>query len=353
MEFAEQIDLDGFLLDKNSRPFLVGELSGNHNNDLERAKKLIDAAKEAKVDAIKLQTYSADTITIKSDLDDFRVKGGIWAGYQLYDLYQEASLPFEWHKELFEYAKSEKITIFSSPFDTTSVDLLESLNIPFYKIASPEIIDLQLIEYVARKRKPIMISTGMASLEEINDALQVCLDCKNNSIILLHCISSYPSNLSQSYLANIEILKKKFGTLVGISDHSLDNLSACISVAMGAKVVEKHFTLSRKDGGVDSKFSLEKEELKFLSSSLKDTFNSINRSKFGPKEEEVENYRNRRSLFLVNDKKRGDRINAKDIKSIRPATGLKPKFFKSIIGKKVKEDLRSGTPINMDMFIND
>ncbi len=247
-----------------TKPFIIAELSANHNGSIERAFESIKAAKEAGADAVKIQTYTADTMTIPCDNDDFKIKGGLWDGLNLYDLYKEAHTPYEWHKPLFDYAQEIGIMIFSSPFDKTAVDLLEELNTPLYKVASFEIIDLPLIKYIAQTKKPMIITTGMANLEEITEAVEVAKENGCTDLVLLHCISSYPAPVEQSNLLTIPDLTKRFNTTVGLSDHTMGIAVAIASVALGASVIEKHFTLSRKDKGIDSEFSIEPKELKQL-----------------------------------------------------------------------------------------
>ena len=250
------------IISNQQPPYIIAELSANHNGSIERAFESIKAAKEAGVDAVKIQTYTADTMTIDCDRKEFQITGGLWDGYSLYDLYKEAQTPYEWHKRLFDYAKEIDITIFSTPFDETAVDLLEELNTPAYKIASFEMTDLPLVKYVAQTKKPMIISTGMANLEEIEEVVQVAKENGCQDLILLHCISSYPAPVEQSNLRTIPDLAKRFGVLSGLSDHTMGTTVATTSVALGACVIEKHFTLSRKDKGPDSEFSLEPHELK-------------------------------------------------------------------------------------------
>ena len=340
------------VISTKTRPYIIAELSANHNGSLERAKKSILEAKKAGADAVKIQTYTADTMTIKSDKKDFLIKGGPWNGYKLYDLYQEAHTPYEWHEELFNYAKETGITIFSSPFDETAVDLLEKLETPAYKIASFELCDLPLIEYIARTKKPILMSTGMANLNEIEEALNILLnnDCEN--ILLFHCISSYPAPLEESNLRNIQFLAKKYSIEVGLSDHTIGNTAAIAAIALGASAIEKHFTLSRQDVGPDSEFSIEPYELKELIKVTSMTHLSLGNDDFQRASIESKSKVFRRSLYFVNNLKKGDIVKPGDIRRIRPGYGLKPKFLNEIIGRKLSVDIEVGDRVDWDLFSN-
>ena len=258
------IDLDSRSISRSDYPYIIAEISANHNGSMSRAKQTIEAAKAAGVDAVKIQTYTPDTMTIDSNSADFLISSGLWKGRSLHDLYTEAHTPFEWHKELFDYAKEIDITIFSSPFDETAVDLLDDLGAPAFKVASFEIIDLPLITYIARRQKPILISTGMASMQEIGEAIAAIKSVGNNNILLLHCVSSYPAPLADAHLNMIRILQKEFNCHIGLSDHTIGNLASIVATSLGAVAIEKHFTLNRNDGGVDSTFSLGPEEMKAL-----------------------------------------------------------------------------------------
>ena len=347
--FEQKINLDGFILSNTSSPYLVAEMSGNHNKSISRAKSLIEAAKKANANAVKIQTYTADTLTIDSERPEFKIGDGLWKGYTLHELYSSACTPWNWHEELYAHARKIGITIFSSPFDRLAVDLLEKLQTPFYKIASPEIIDLDLVDYVASKSKPIIISTGMASSIEIKEALDTCVNAGNRNIILLHCVSSYPTQLENTSLGNIYALKKKFKTLVGLSDHSLGINVPEIALACGASLIEKHFTLSRVEGGVDSQFSLEEGELTSLRIGLDRVHSSLSTVEFGPKTNETTSFKLRRSIYLIRDKKKGEVVYKEDLQSIRPSNGLKPKYLKEVIGKKAKRDLKAGVPLDIEM----
>ena len=329
-------------------PFVIAELSANHNGDIELVKKLMETATDCGADAIKIQTYSADTMTIKSKKTDFLIKKGLWKGRTLHDLYSEAYTPFEWHKDLFEYAKKIGITIFSSPFDESAVDLLESLNTPAYKVSSFELVDLPLIKCIAKKKKPMIISTGMASLSEIEDAIETAKINGCNEIAIMHCISSYPAKPNELNLKSIKILEKTFDILVGFSDHTLGNKSCMTAVALGAALVEKHFTLSRSDGGVDSEFSAEPSEMKNLVKDCNDIYISLGEEVFKRSINEKSNLVFRRSLYFVENLKKGDFIKKNHIRRIRPGFGLSPKYFNKIIGAKLKKNVEKGDRVSLE-----
>ena len=331
-------------------PYIIAELSGNHNGSLERAIQAIDAAYKCGASAVKLQTYTADTLTIDCDAPDFMIRGGLWDGYKLYDLYKWAHTPFEWHQALFEHARMRGITVFSTPFDETAVDLLEQLNAPAYKIASFELVDLPLIRYVARTGKPMIISTGMASEAEIAEAVQVARECGCKDLVLLHCISSYPAPMDQANLRRMTALSKRFGTVPGLSDHTLGTTASVAAVALGACVIEKHFTLSRADKGPDSDFSLEPEELKRLCVDTHDTWLALGDEGFAPQPAESASLVFRRSIYFVRDLPAGAVVSETDIRRIRPGMGLAPKYFDSVIGKRLKVDVSRGTATRWDLF---
>ncbi|MBN8603062.1 MAG: pseudaminic acid synthase [Planctomycetes bacterium] len=326
-------------------PFIIAELSANHNGSLERALKTIEVAHQCGADAIKLQTYSADTMTIDCDREDFMIRGGLWDGYKLYDLYKWAETPFDWHQAMFEHARKLGITVFSTPFDETAVDLLESLNTPAYKIASFELTDLPLIRYVARTGKPMIMSTGMASEAEIEEAVATAREAGCSELVLLHCISSYPAPIEQANLLQIPQLAKRFDVLVGLSDHTLGTTASVAAIALGACVIEKHFTLSRMDKGPDCEFSLEPEELVRLCRDAKDAWSALGKSGFERQAIETPSKVFRRSLYFVRDLPAGTFITPADIRRIRPGHGLPPKFFDLLIGKKIKVDVRRGMPV--------
>lgn len=341
----KDIKIDGKKIGPTHPPYIVAELSANHNGDIERAKKIIVAAKEAGADAVKFQTYTPDTLTIDSNKSDFLIKSGLWSGYKLYDLYSEAYTPFEWHKPLFEFCKEIGITCFSSPFDESAVDLLESIDCPAYKIASFEMVDLPLIEYVASTGKPMIISTGMANNEEIQEAVNAAKDSGCKDIILLHCISSYPAPPEQSNLLTIPDISNKYKVLSGLSDHTLGTTVSVAAVALGACFIEKHFTLNRLEKGPDSSFSLEPDEFTELCHSTKTAWSALGEIGYGRKESEKENRIFRRSLYVVNDIKRGEEITKYNTRSIRPGYGLPPKYLPKCLGRKVLKDIEKGTAL--------
>lgn len=315
-------------------PYVIAELSANHNGRLETALKIIEEAKRCGADAIKLQTYSADTITLNSQNEEFMIRGGLWDGQSLYELYQKAQMPWEWHKPLFDHARALDITIFSSPFDRTAVDLLEDLNAPAYKIASFEAVDLPLIKYVASTGKPMIISTGMADKEEIGEAIQAAYDGGCKELVVLHCVSGYPAPAEDYNLLTMVDMAKSFNVPVGLSDHTLDNTTAITSVALGACLIEKHFTLDRNGGGPDDSFSLEPKELQQLCQGAKTAWQALGHVDYGRKSSEQGNAQFRRSLYFVKDLKAGDVIDESSIRSVRPGYGLPPKFYDELLGKK-------------------
>jgi pseudaminic acid synthase len=336
---------------KNNSPYIIAELSANHNGDIQRAFDLILAAKEAGADAVKIQTYTADTMTIDCDAEDFHIKGGLWDGYSLYDLYKEAQTPYEWHKPLFDYAKKIGITIFSSPFDETAVDLLEELNAPAYKIASFEMIDLPLVKYVAKTGKPMIISTGIANLREIEEVVEAAKNNGCQDLILLHCVSSYPAPIDQINLKTIPDLSKKFDVLSGLSDHTMGTTVATTSVALGACLIEKHFTLSRADKGPDSQFSLEPDELKQLCQNTKIAWQSLGKAGYERKAAEEGNIKFRRSIYAINDIKEGEDFTKENIKRIRPGFGLSPKHWDGLLLSKASCNIARGTPISFNEIL--
>ncbi|SMM99283.1 N-acetylneuraminate synthase [uncultured Candidatus Thioglobus sp.] len=338
------------IINAQQAPYIIAELSANHNGDIERAFASIKAAKDAGADAVKIQTYTADTMTIDCDSDGFKITGGLWDGYNLYDLYKEAQTPYEWHKPLFDYAKEIGITIFSTPFDETAVDLLEDLNTPAYKIASFEIVDLPLIKRVAQTKKPMIISTGMANLEEIGEAVSTAKENGCQDLVLLHCISSYPAPPEQSNLRTIPDLAKRFGVLSGLSDHTMGTTVATTSVALGACVIEKHFTLSRSDKGHDSEFSLEPHELKQLCDDTKIAHKSLGVAGYELKNAEKSGLKFRRSLYVVQDIKKGEIFTKDNIRAIRPGFGLPPKYFERVLGEIAKQNIVYGTPLSFQLI---
>jgi pseudaminic acid synthase len=344
------ITIDGRNIGSEYTPYVIAEMSANHNGDIENAYKIISMAKSAGADAVKMQTYTADTITIDSDLPDFQLTEGLWAGKTLYELYQEAYTPWDWHKLLFDYARKIGITMFSSPFDTTAVDLLEALNSPAYKIASFEAIDLPLIKYVASTGKPMIISTGMADADEIQEAIDAALEGGCKELAVLHCVSGYPAPSEDYNLRTLQDMQKRYGLVTGLSDHTLDNTTAITSVALGSSIIEKHVTLSRAGGGPDDSFSLEPKELDELCTSINIAWKAIGCVDYGKKSSEKENVKLRRSLYFVKNIKSGEIITPEHIRSIRPGYGLVPKFYDKIIGKTVNQDIESGTATNWKLI---
>jgi pseudaminic acid synthase len=344
------IQIDGRMIGQQYSPYIIAEMSANHNGSIENAMKLIEIAKKTGADAVKMQTYRPDTITIDCDSEDFQIKGGLWDGLTLYKLYESAYTPWEWHKPLFEHARKLGITIFSSPFDYTAVDLLEDLNAPAYKIASFEAIDLPLIKYVAKTGKPMIISTGMANIEEINEAVEAAYQGGCKSLAILHCVSGYPALASEYNLKTIPDMISRFGLVTGLSDHTLDNTTSIASIALGASIIEKHFTLSRQGGGPDDSFSLEPKELADLCAGCKTAWSAMGSINYAKKASEAGSTKYRRSLYFVADLKAGEKISADNIKSIRPGMGLAPKYYDSVIGKKVLIDVTRGTPVQLDQL---
>jgi|TARA_B100000929_G_scaffold291181_1_gene288840 N-acetylneuraminate synthase len=345
---VKNLNINGREIGKGRTPYIIAEMSANHNGKIENAFKIIDMAVSCGADALKLQTYRPDTITLNSTSPDFMIEGGLWDGKSLYELYEGAYLPWDWHKPLFDYAKTKGITIFSSPFDNSAVDLLEDLNTPAYKIASFEATDLPLIKYVASTGKPMIISTGMANDDEIEEAVSAAYEGGCKELALLHCVSGYPAPASDYNLLTITDMRSKFGVNVGLSDHTLDNTTAIASVALGAVIIEKHVTLSRKGGGPDDSFSLEKEDLAALCRDSKTAWSAIGSIDYGKKSSEKANVKFRRSLYFVKNIKAGEVITPEHIRSVRPGYGVAPKYFESLIGKIVKKDFNACEPVTFD-----
>ena len=343
-----KIAIAGREISRNQTPYIIAELSANHNGKLETALQIIDEAAKTGADAVKLQTYRPDTITLNSDAEDFRIKGGLWDGRTLYELYEEAHMPWEWHKPLFEHARKVGIPIFSSPFDTTAVDLLEDLNAPAYKIASFEAIDLPLIRYVAATGKPMIISTGMADAEEIEEAIAAAKEGGCKELAILHCVSGYPAPAEDYNLRTIGDMIDRFGLVTGLSDHTLDNTTAIASVVLGASIIEKHFTLDRNGGGPDDSFSLEPEDLAALCRDSKTAWKALGNVDYGRKSSEQGNAQFRRSLYFVEDLEAGAVIRAESVRSVRPGFGLAPKFLDDVIGKRVSRDVCRNTPVKAE-----
>jgi len=342
---SDFITIDGRKIGNNFSPYIIAEMSANHNGDINNAYKIIDMAKSSGADCVKLQTYTPDTLTIDSTLSDFQLTEGLWSGQSLYELYKSAFMPWEWHKPLFDYAKKVGITIFSSPFDNTAVDLLEDLNTPAYKIASFEAVDLPLINYVAQTGKPMIISTGMADAQEIQEAIESAREGGCKELAILHCVSGYPAPAADYNLRTLVDMKKRFGLVTGLSDHTIDNTTAITSVALGASIIEKHVTLDRNGGGPDDSFSLESEELKQLCVGAKTAWDSLGQVDYGRKSSEQANVKFRRSLYFVKDIKEGEIITTEHVKSIRPGYGLAPKYIDLVVGKVANTNISSGTAV--------
>jgi pseudaminic acid synthase len=328
------------------KTFIVAELSANHNHSIDIALRTIKAAKEAGVDAVKLQTYTPDTMTIDCDNEYFQIRQGtLWDGMTLYELYKQAYTPWEWHKELFEYANSIGLTIFSTPFDKTAVDFLESLNNPIYKIASFEITDIPLIEYTALKMKPMVISTGIAMLDEISDAVEACRKSGNNDITLLKCTSSYPAPHEEVNLLTIPDMQKKFGTKIGLSDHTIGSVASLGAVVLGAEMIEKHFILDRNIGGPDAPFSMEPNEFAKMVNQIRVVEKTLGSVSYELSDKMKASRKFSRSLFAVKDIQAGDIFTKENIRSIRPGDGISPSYLKSILGKKSKRFIGYGNPL--------
>lgn len=347
------IRINGIEVGRNSKVFIIAELSANHGHDLSIAKETIKAAKNAGADAIKIQTYTADTITIECDNEYFRLNSGtIWDGRTLYDLYNEAYTPWEWHKELMDYANEIGIILFSTPFDKTAVDFLESLNVPAYKVASFEFIDIPLIEYIASKGKPIIMSTGIATLGEIEEAINTCRLVGNDQIILLKCTSSYPAKLDDANLITLPNMKETFDVEVGVSDHTLGTTVPIVSVALGAKVIEKHFILDKRIGGPDATFSLDEKEFSEMVKAVREAEKTIGKVDYSMNETKMKNRLLGRSLFVVKDIKKGDSFTQENIRSIRPGNGISVKYINEFLGRKAVLDIKRGVPLKWDYLDN-
>lgn len=331
-------------------PYVIAEMSANHNGDLNSALKIIEEAKKVGADAVKIQTYRADTITLDSDLPDFQIRDGLWAGRTLYELYDWAHTPWEWHAPLFEHARKLGITIFSSPFDTSAVDLLENLNAPAYKIASFEAVDLPLIKYVASTGKPMIISTGMADAEEIQEAIDSARAGGCKDLAILHCVSGYPAPASDYNLRTIPDMIERFGVVTGLSDHTLDNTTAITSVALGASIIEKHFTLDRSRGGPDDSFSLEPADMAALCQGARTAWEALGQVDYGRKSSEQGNVKYRRSLYFVQDIEPGGLITPDSVRSVRPGFGLPPKHLDEVVGRRAAKAIRKNTPVTFEAF---
>ena len=343
------IEINGRRIGADHPPYIIAEISANHNGSLATALRLLEEAKSAGADAVKLQTYTPDTITLKTDSEDFVIRGGLWDGRTLYDLYSQAHMPWEWHAPLFSRAREIGITIFSSPFDRTAVDLLQDLDTPAFKVASFEIVDLPLIRYVASKGKPMIMSTGMANSDEIAEAVQAAREGGCEDIALLHCVSGYPAPAEDYNLRTLVDMAERFGLVTGLSDHTLDNTTALASVVLGGCLVEKHFTLDRRAGGPDDSFSLEPGELAQLCRSARDAWAALGKVDYGLKASERSNAKFRRSIYVVSDVRRGDKVTMDNVRTVRPGFGLACKHLDEVLGQEFQSDVCAGTALTWSM----
>lgn len=346
------VDISGRAIGLGREPYIICELSANHNGSLERALKMVEAAAATGADAIKIQTYTADTLTIDCQNDEFKIKSGLWAGYTLYNLYKEAYTPYEWHEKLFARAKALGVTMFSTPFDESAIDLLASLDAPAYKIASFEAVDLPLIAYAAKQKKPLIVSTGMANLGEIGEAVATAREFGAPGLALLHCVSAYPAPIEDANVATITHLAAAFDCVAGLSDHTPGSAAAVASVALGGAVIEKHFTLSRADGGPDAPFSLEPDEFKRLVDDCKNAWRAIGKVNYGLLGSEQGSKLYRRSLYAVTAIAKGERLTPENVRSIRPGFGLAPKHFDQIVARGVAaRAIARGEPLSWEKLL--
>lgn len=334
---------------KNNEVYVIAEMSANHGGSLDTALEIVRQAAAAGADCLKIQTYTADSITINCDTEDFQIHGGLWDGYKLYDLYRDAGTPYEWHKAIKDECEKCGIDFLSTPFDPAAVDFLDDLGCDAFKIASFELVDIPLIEYAAIKGKPMIISCGMASVDEIQDAVDACRRVGNNQFILLKCCSEYPANWEDMHIANIPDMMSRYNVPIGLSDHSAGNIAAVVAVSMGASVIEKHVKLEGTESA-DSKFSMPMNEFAEMVKAVRDAKTIAGTVQYGPTEGENSNLKFRRSLFAVKDIRAGEVVASENVRSIRPSTGLKPKYLRTIVGKRAKEDIAFGTPLKEEMF---
>ena len=344
------VTIDGRPIGPDHPPFVICELSANHNGSLDRMLELVDAAAATGCDAIKIQTYTPDTMTLQSDRPEFRIEGGLWDGYTLYDLYSEAQTPYDWHPAIFERARARGVTLISTPFDVTAVELLESLDVPAYKIASFELTDLPLVAAVARRGKPMIMSTGLATLAEIDEAVRTARQAGCDEIVLLHCVSSYPAPDEDSNLRTIPVLRQAFGVPIGLSDHTHGSAVSVAAVALGACVIEKHFTLARADGGPDSAFSLEPGEFAQLCRSVRQGWTALGHVSFDLVGQERGNVMFRRSIFASRDIAEGEPLSAENVRIVRPGHGLEPRFLRTVLGRKARRAIARGEPVTWDVI---
>ena len=342
--------IDNTPVGKGYKPFIIAEISANHNCSILQAKQMILAAKQSGADAVKLQTYTPDTMTINSNKSDFLITDGLWKGLSLFELYEIAHTPYEWHKELFDFARDCRISIMSTPFDETAVDLLVDLNVAAFKIASFEITDLPLIDYVSSKGRPVFLSTGLATLDEISDAIECCYKNNNENILIFHCISSYPADVIDSSLGDIEYLSKYFDVEVGLSDHTKSNMASILAVAKGASAIEKHFKIKDDNNSPDDAFSILPSQFSSLCEDCEIAFHAVKSNKLNRTPSELGNKKFRRSLYFVNDLKRGKKIAFEDIRRIRPGYGVDPKYFDFVVGKELLVDVQRGDAVTFDVI---
>lgn len=348
-----KFEISGRKIGKNYQPFIIAEMSGNHNQSIERALSIVEAAAKSGAHALKIQTYTADTMTLDLDENEFHIDSidNIWSGKSLYRLYQEAHTPWDWHQPIFNRARELGLVVFSTPFDETAVDFLEELDVPCYKIASFENTDVPLIEKVASTGKPMIISTGMATVAELEETVCAARNAGCRDLALLKCTSTYPATPENTNITTIPHMRELFNCEVGLSDHTMGIGVAAASVALGATIIEKHFTLSRSDGGVDSEFSLEPSEMQSLVVESKRAWEALGSIKYGPTERELDSLKYRRSLYIINDLKAGEVLSSENLKAIRPGLGLSPKYLHLLLGKRVKKDIRKGTPVSWELVL--
>ena len=346
----KEITIDGKVISEDSPTYIIAEMSANHLMSFDRAKEIIYRLKDSGTDAVKLQTYTADTITIDSDREEFQIHGGLWDGYNLYSLYKEAYTPWEWQKELMEYANSLGLACFSSPFDHSAVDFMDEIGMPAYKVASYEIFDIPLIKKIARTMKPVIISTGIAYMEDVERALRACKEEENENVILLKCTSAYPCPYEDMNIKTIPLMKDTYDCIVGLSDHTFGSEVALGAVALGAKVVEKHVTIKRADGGPDGAFSMEMEEFIDMVRQIRNLEKALGKGTFELRQKQESERRGGRSLYVVADVKAGESFTEDNVRSIRPGRGLHPMYYEDILGKKARKDLKKGEPLLWDVI---
>lgn len=340
-----EVEIAGRKIGPNHPPYIIAEISANHNGNMDKALRLIEIAKDSGADAVKIQTYTADTMTLNVDKEQFKIKGGLWDGRTLYDLYEEAHTPWEWHKKMFDHAKKVGITLFSSPFDETAIDFLQELGAPAFKVASFEATDIPLIEYMGKQKKPIIMSTGMANFAEITESVNALKKMGHEQLVLLHCVSAYPALAENYNLKTLVDLRDNFGVITGLSDHTLGTATSVASISLGACVIEKHFIEDRRDKGPDSEFSLEPAELKTLCEDCKTAWQAIGEVNYKRKGQEESNAVFRRSIYFSQNVRAGDIVSQQNIKRIRPGFGLEPKHFHAIMGKTIKQNKDKGEPV--------